>query len=224
MLARTAAQAQLQALWTNVRLLDYNADMTAMGFVRKKVDSLPDRAFIRVAEVRSEALGTAKDGAIEQAFSRLAKAGRISRVAKGLYWKAPQSRFGVVPPPKFEAALEIAADRAPGPAGASAAAYLGLTTQIPPVQEWAVIGRESTKLPGTVFRERVNPKRDGLNPAEVAVLEVARDRLRYCETDKGQTIARIRDLVHQGAIAMQRIHRAAMGEDRAVQDFVTSIA
>jgi hypothetical protein len=197
--------------------------MTAMGLVREKVTNLPDHAFISVVDIQGGLQGT-KVGAIEQAFSRLARAGRISRIAKGLYWKAPASRFGVVPPPKLDAALAIAADRAPGPSGPTAAAYLGLTTQIPVIQELAVIGRESTKFAGTVFRERVNPKRDGLNPAEIAVLEIARDRLRYCETDRNQTIARLRDLAHRGAINMDRIERAATREGRAVQDFVASIA
>lgn len=208
---------------TFVRFLDYNPDMTAMGLVRERVANLPERAFIRGADV-STAIQGKNTGAKEQAFSRLAKAGQIARIAKGLYWKAPKSRFGVVPPPRLEAALAIAADRAPGPSGPTAAAYLGLTTQIPAVQELAVIGRESTKFGGTVFRERVNPKRDGLNPAEIAVLEIARDRLRYCETGRNQTVARLRDLAERGAINLGQLKKAAAGEHRIVQDFVALIA
>lgn len=209
---------------TFVRFLDYNPDMTAMGLVREKVANLPERAFIRVADVPTDLIQGKNSGAKEQAFSRLAKAGQIARIAKGLYWKAPKSRFGVVPPPRLEAALAIAADRAPGPSGPTAAAYLGLTTQIPAVQELAVIGRESTKFGGTVFRERVNPKRDGLNPAEIAVLEIARDRLRYCETGRDQTVARLRDLAERGAINLGQIKKGAAGEHRIVQDFVALIA
>jgi hypothetical protein len=202
--------------------LDYNPDMTAMGLVRERVANLPERAFIRVADVPTAIQGK-NTGANEQAFSRLAKDGQIARIAKGLYWKAPKSRFGVVPPPRLEAALAIAADRAPGPSGPAAAAYLGLTTQIPAVQELAVIGRESTKFGETVFHERVNPKRDGLNPAEIAVLEIARDRLRYCETGRNQTVARLRDLAERGAINLDQIKKAAAGERRIVQDFVALI-
>lgn len=190
--------------------------------VREQIDSLPTRAFVRVADVRTQ-FRPANDAAIEQAFCRIAKAGHITRIGKGVYWKAPVSRFGPVPPSRFEAALAVAADRAPGPSGPSAAAFLGLTTQIPPVQEFAVIGRESTKLPGTIFRERANPKRDGLNPAEIAVLEVARDQFRYCETPRNEAILRIRNLVKHGKIDMNRVSTAAQGEMRNVQEFVESL-
>jgi hypothetical protein len=206
-----------------VRFLDYNADMTAMGYVRGELAKRPDRTFIKVADMRGGPDGATSDAAIEQAFSRLARGGDLWRVGKGLYWKAPRTRFGPVPPPAFDAALAIAEDRAPGPAGPSAAAYLGLTTQIPPVREFAVVGRETTKLPGVVFHERSNPKRDRLNPGEIAVLEIARDRLRYCEYPKEETLARLRSLAADGTVRLDQLREAAAGEARHTLEFVTSL-
>jgi hypothetical protein len=203
--------------------MDYNSDMTAMGFVREELAKLPEKAFIKVADMRGGADGATTDAAIEKAFSRLARGGNLTRVGKGIYWKAPRTRFGMVPPPLFEAALAITEDRAPGPAGPSAAAFLGLTTQIPPVREFAVVGREMTKLAGAVFHERSNPKRDRLNPAEIAVLEIARDRLRYCEYPKEETLARLRALGAEGAIRFDRLRDAAAGEARHTLEFVSSL-
>lgn len=194
-----------------------------MGFLRQRIERLPSRAFIRVAEMRGGPEGTTTDAAIEQAFSRLARNGELCRIGKGLYWKGPRGRFGMVPPTPFQAALEVAANRAPGPAGPTAAAYLGLTTQIAPLQELAVIGRESTKLRDTVFRARLNPKRDRLNLAEIAVLEIARDGLRYCDVTRDEAIAHLRSLANRGGISMENIRAAAPGEGRAVREFVASI-
>jgi hypothetical protein len=212
--------------WRNiyfVRLLDYNTDMTAMGYVRDELTKLPDKAFVRVADMRGGPNGVTTDAAIEQAFSRLARGGDLWRVGKGLYWKAPRTRFGPVPPPVFEAGLAIAEDRAPGPAGPSAAAFLGLTTQIPPVREFAVVGREMTKLRGAVFHERSNPKRDRLNPAEIAVLEIARDRLRYCEYPRDETLARLRTLAAKGGIRFDQLRDAVAGEARHTREFIESL-
>ena len=197
--------------------------MTAIGYIRDRLAKLPEKAFVKVADMRGGPDGATKDAAIEQAFSRLARGGVLLRVAKGLYWKGPNTRFGLVPPPLFEAALKVAQDRAPGAAGPSAAAFLGLTTQIPPTREFAVVGRETTRLPGVVFHERSNPKRDRLTPAEIAVLEIARDRLRYCEFSQEETRVRLRALAAEGTIRLDQLRHAAAGEARYIMEFVGSL-
>ena len=63
-----------------------------------------------------------------------------------------------------------------GPAGVSAAAFLGLTTQVPALETIAVAGRVPTPPTGVRFVSRSIERRIlGLEIAEVAVLEVLRD-------------------------------------------------
>src|SRR5271170_5678725 len=102
--------------------------------LRAHIELLPERTTLRAADIRRE-LGFPREDTLDQAFSRLVKRGGLMRLAKGVYWKGARGRFGMVKPTTLEAALAVAADRCPGPAGPSAAAYLGLTTQIPPRQE-----------------------------------------------------------------------------------------
>lgn len=196
--------------------------MNVAEAVRAKVDETEDRRAIRFSEIR-RALEWAPTNAVEQAFSRLVRAGTIARVTKGLYWKAPRGRFGIVPPRPLAAAFAAAEGRAPGPAGPTAAAFLGLTTQVPPVNDLAVIGRASTKLRGVVFHQRANPRRLDLTPREIAVLELARDRCRFSELPKAEVIARLRAMAADGAIQLERVRFAATHEPRHVEEFVGAI-
>jgi hypothetical protein len=107
-------------------------------------------------------------------MSRLAADGELVRVRKGLYWKGPKTRFGMPLPRPIEIALEVAGPGA-GPAGVSAAHTLGLTTQVPAVEQVAVAGRTPTPLPGVRFVSRSIERRvAALRPLEVALIEVLR--------------------------------------------------
>ncbi len=71
--------------------------------------------------------------AVDQAFSRLAKAGKLLRVARGTYVAPVSSRFGSrAPAPEkvVKALAELSGDIVV-PHGASAANVLGLTQQVP---------------------------------------------------------------------------------------------
>ncbi len=71
--------------------------------------------------------------AVDQAFSRMARAGELVRVARGRYVRPRQTRFGARIPSPSELVEQLA--RATGevvaPGGAAAAHGLGLTTQLP---------------------------------------------------------------------------------------------
>jgi len=95
-----------------------------------------------------EFLHLASRAAIDQAFTRLTKAGRLLRVGRGLYVAPVTSRFGTrsPAPEKVVAAVahqkgEIALSH-----GAAAANALGLTTQVP-VREVFLSSGPSRKLP-----------------------------------------------------------------------------
>lgn len=136
--------------------------------VREQVSVTPRRTFISVDEF------SGSRRAVECALSRIAANGDVVRVRKGLYWKGPITRFGVVPPRPADVALEVAGLGA-GLAELSAAHLLGMTTQVPSVAVVAVPGRAPAPVAGTRFVSRSIERRiAGLRPVEVAVLELLR--------------------------------------------------
>jgi hypothetical protein len=142
--------------------------MSTAQLVRERVASSPVRHFLAAAEVP----GTRRS--VECELSRLVAAGELVRVRKGLYWKGPKTRVGMPVPRPFEVALAVASHGS-GPAGLSAAHFLGLTTQVPAIETVAVPGRVPAPLPGVRFVSRSIERRIArLTVAEVALIEVLR--------------------------------------------------
>jgi hypothetical protein len=81
--------------------------------------------------------------AVDQAFSRLAKAGKLLRVARGTYAAPVSSRFGsrAPAPEKVVEALAKQSGEIVVPHGASAANALGLTQQVPIREVYLTSGR-----------------------------------------------------------------------------------
>jgi hypothetical protein len=81
--------------------------------------------------------------AVDQAFSRLAKAGKLLRVARGAYAAPVSSRFGsrAPTPEKVVKALAEQSGEIVAPHGASAANALGLTQQVPVREVYLTSGR-----------------------------------------------------------------------------------
>ena len=71
--------------------------------------------------------------AVDQALSRLARAGRLLRICRGVYMRPVETRFGFCAPNVEKAIVTLAAlwGETIVPCGASAANVLGLTTQNP---------------------------------------------------------------------------------------------
>ena len=71
--------------------------------------------------------------AVDQALSRLARAGRLLRVCRGVYMQPVETRFGPRPPIVEKAVMALTElwGETIVPCGASAANVLGLTTQNP---------------------------------------------------------------------------------------------
>lgn len=71
--------------------------------------------------------------AVHQAFSRLARQGRLIRVCRGVYVRTIETRFGKCPPDfnKVITALSELWGEIIVPSGGGAANFLGLTTQVP---------------------------------------------------------------------------------------------
>ena len=135
----------------------------------KYLDALPEGSYVRVSDLP----GTRN--AAKLAASRASARGDIIHVSKGLYFKGRRTRYGIATPPPEDVALEVVGRRGVGPAGVSAARALGLTTQVPAVQELATLARVPAGVPGVRFTRRNNIERVDLTYLEIAVLEVLRD-------------------------------------------------
>jgi len=81
--------------------------------------------------------------AVDQAFSRLSKAGKLMRVARGTYVAPVSSRFGsrAPAPGKVVKAMAEQSGETIAPHGASAANALGLTQQVPTQEVYVTSGR-----------------------------------------------------------------------------------
>ena len=81
--------------------------------------------------------------AVDQAFSRLAKEGKLLRVARGVYVGPVASRFGIRAPAteRVVKALAVQNGEIVVPHGASAANVLGLTQQVPTREVYLTSGR-----------------------------------------------------------------------------------
>jgi hypothetical protein len=143
--------------------------MSTAALVRERVDSTPSRGFVAVRDVPGPRR------AVESAFSRMAADGDLVHVRRGLYWKGPHTRLGMPRPRGSELGLALAGPGG-GPAGVTAARALGLTTQVPSVDTYAVAGRPRSAPVGVRFVSRSIERRiHHLAPIEVALLEVLRD-------------------------------------------------
>ena len=99
--------------------------------------------------------------AVDQAFSRLAKAGLLMRAARGLYVAPVATKFGMRAPAveKTVSSLAQKTQEAITGSGARAANTLGLTTQVPIREVFLTSGRGRTlKLNGAEVEIRHAPK------------------------------------------------------------------
>lgn len=152
------------------------------------MDTAPSRTFVAVRDVPGPRR------AVETAFSRLAAEGALVHVRRGLYWKGPETRLGMPRPRGSELGLALAGPGG-GPAGVTAARTLGLTTQVPAVDVYAVAGRPRSAPPGVRFVSRSVERRiRGLTSMEVALLEVLRDWPATSESTWPDLVATVRTL------------------------------
>lgn len=168
--------------------------MSTAELVRERVEVAPLRSFIEPNDLP----GSRR--AVECELSRLVAKGDVARVRRGLYWKGPRTPIGMPLPRAFEVGMAVAGAGA-GPAGVSAAAFLGLTTQVPSLETIAVAGRVPTPPTGVRFVSRSIERRFlGLEAAEVAVLEILRDGPTRIESSWTDFAAVLRDLERDGRI------------------------
>ena len=107
--------------------------------ILQQAHSLPEGGVLSPKEF----LHLGSRSAVDQAFSRLAQAGKLLRVARGAYAAPVSSRFGsrAPAPEKVVQALAEQSGEIVVPHGASAANVLGLTQQVPIREVYLTSGR-----------------------------------------------------------------------------------
>lgn len=153
--------------------------------------------------------------AVESALSRLVAEGELVRVRRGLYWRGKKTRFGMTHPSVLETAITVGGPGS-GPAGTTAAHFLGLTTQVPATVEVAVPGKVPEPMQGVRFRSRPYSRRERrLTPVEVAVLEVLRDPS-AAEAPWPSIEKHIRQLLAEGTLRAGVLNAEATAEPRVM--------
>jgi hypothetical protein len=171
------------------------------------------RSFLHVSDLP----GTKE--AARKAASRAARNGELVPVRRGLYFKAPATRYGPVKPRVEDVVREIfkAPNSGFGPAGYSAAQSLGLTTQVPAKFEASALRRADPPLPGVKLHVRSNLARAALNEQEIAVLEVLRSPEHLVEGGMTRLARRVSELSADRVLRLKAIGKASTGETGTVK-------
>ncbi|MCZ7533281.1 MAG: DUF6088 family protein [Acidimicrobiia bacterium] len=188
--------------------------MTTSGKVARRVRRARNRFFRRNDFEGSRA-------AVEKALSRLVAGGDLVRVRNGLYWRGTETPLGMAPPNPREVVRTLAGTAVSGPAGLSASNFLGLSTQVPRLPEYAVSGA----VPD-VDRIRI-VRRDGrrgearraarLTESDIAVLEVLDSWEKVVELPAGEAMERLSVRLQNDPDSTDRLIRAAQHEPARVR-------
>ncbi|MBK5223536.1 MAG: hypothetical protein JJE52_11815 [Acidimicrobiia bacterium] len=165
--------------------------------------------------------------AVDQALADLHTAGGLRRLRRGLYWRGRQTAFGMSRPSNADILEQITGlTHGIGPSGYSAALALGLSTQVPRDETFALPIRTPTGLPDgmkVVSRAARGGRLDAkLRPQEVAWLEIAgswRDHV----SDPAEAERQFRAAINSESIRPERIAAAARTEPPAVRRTITSL-
>lgn len=189
--------------------------------VKRRVGRAKPGTFLRVSDFAGRG---GPRHAVEHALSRLAATDApIVRAHKGLYFRGYESRFGKTRPRPVDVALEVTRHRGSGPAGWTALRTLGLTTQVPSVDEVALVGGSPTGIDGVRFHVRRNPARVNLTLHEIATLEAVRAWPTHVGGDWEHLRTAIGGLVADGRIRPTRLRKAASSEPGRVRDKLVTL-
>jgi Family of unknown function (DUF6088) len=191
-------------------------DNSISATVKRRVARAKPGTFLRVSDL---SVNNGSRHAVEHALSRLAAADApIVRAHKGLYFRGNESRFGKTRPRPVDVALEVSRNRGAGPAGWTALRSLGVTTQVPSIDEVALLGAPPTGIDGVRFHVRRNPARLDLTLHEIATLEAVRSWPTHVGSDWSELRTAIGGLVADGRIRPTRLRKAACSEPVRVRD------
>lgn len=150
----------------------------------------------------------------------LVETGELRHIRRGLYWRGATSPLGMSPPPTEALIHALAPGAGVGPAGLYAANLLRLSTQVPRRAQIALPARAPESPNSVKFVAR--PARTarataGLNPTEVALLEVLGDWEHTIELPPAQAWARLRQLLDSDQIRPEQLAQAGPTEPGTVR-------
>ena len=183
-----------------------SASITAS--VREQLAAIPIDTFVWSRDV------VGPSAAVETALSRIAAEveAPVLRVRKGLYWRTQWTRFGPSRPGTRQIAFEITGPGT-GPAGVNAAHTLGLTTQVPGTEYYAVPGRPPRPIWGVKFLARPYHRRElGMRPLEVAIIEVLKAGDAVIEAEWPDVVKRVSELIDGGHVRVDVLRLAVRRE------------
>jgi len=178
------------------------------GSIAAHVGEIPSGSFVRATDFE----GTRSS--VDTALHRLERArDDFVRVVTGLYWKGSSSRFGPGWPSLIDVAIAAAGpESGVGPTAWSATHALGISTQLPAIPAFAVVGRIPERVKGVRFHRRSNGSRLRLSYLEVAVLEALRTWPKYAETDWRGLVSSVRELMTSCSINIDNLDSVIDGE------------
>lgn len=160
-------------------------------------------------------------------LGRLADAGELERIRRGVYWRGRETRFGMNAASAVQALREVAGDReAVGAAGWYATNLLGLSTQVAPEPVVSITARPPTGLRGVrvINRTSRSGRREArLNDVEVTLLEALEGWDRYIELGSAEALQRFVDVVRRPEIRLDRLVRAAKTESSTVRERLRAV-
>jgi hypothetical protein len=162
-------------------------EKTASKKVHRRIDEGGER-FWRLVDFQDLPLP-----AVVKTLSRLAKAGHIQRLSKGVYYRAQTTPTGQSQP-DLSRLKDLAAAQSPiFPAGRSAAHLLGFTHSAPRSEVSTIALSLPRKLIGqeTLVHTMRPPAWSQLSPKDAALLEFLREKGRSSELSPHQTVARL---------------------------------
>lgn len=178
--------------------------------VRRRIERGGDRLW-RIAD-----FADLPPAAVAQVLSRLARAGEIDRVAKGVYHLPRETVLGPSRPER-DAVARAATSAAVHPTGLAAANLLGFTTQNPASPQLAV---SSAAKPRSLAAARVTTRRPAsrakLSTSDAALLEFLRARGATSDLDADATISRLLVLLDRDD-AWARLVKIALDEPPRVR-------
>jgi len=154
--------------------------------------------------------------AVAMTLSRLARAGELERVGKGLYYRSVPTVFGPSRPATSTTAARLLAAPA-HPAGLNAANLLGLSTQNPRQPEYATSSKGKPRaLQHAIVHDRRPPQRSRLSSNDGAILEVLRERARSSDLPPQGTVEHLLHLLND-EFRFRRLASAASAEPPRVR-------
>lgn len=195
---------------------------------KTKDESVAHRVRTRVKRADPDRLWTYADfahwnrTAVAAALSRLARAGELTRVRRGVYYRPKATLFG--PSRPDPTALADAVLRARGevamPSGASEYNRLGLTTQVSGAVTRATRRRvPHDTVPGVRLYASARPldAQKGIRPEERTALDAIRDITRIPDARPADILGRLSTLIRAGSLDYARLARFARAEPPRVR-------